>query len=82
MSRFVESSTVLEGSIVSAERLIEYADVRPEAAWTKEKSILPAVWPSEGLVEFKHFSSRYGFVSVFVALCGNATHFPTMNIRS
>lgn len=63
MSRFVESCTILEGSIVSAERLIEYSKIAPEASWTKGLMVLPAVWPSAGLVEFKNYSSRYGFVS-------------------
>ncbi|XP_022648350.1 multidrug resistance-associated protein 1-like isoform X4 [Varroa destructor] len=60
MSRFVESCTILEGSIVSAERLIEYSKIAPEASWTKGLMVLPAVWPSAGLVEFKNYSSRYG----------------------
>lgn len=49
----VRSASEVEQNIVSVERMIQYANLKPEAALTIEDTQPPASWPSDGIIEFK-----------------------------
>uniref|UniRef100_A0AAG5CQF6 Uncharacterized protein n=1 Tax=Anopheles atroparvus TaxID=41427 RepID=A0AAG5CQF6_ANOAO len=50
----------LENQMTSVERVVEYAEVDPEAALVSlAKHIPPAEWPTDGAIRFEHFSLRY-----------------------
>lgn len=59
-------SVSLIRSIVAAERICQYTDLKREAEWIVEgnnendrESNIPKNWPSEGRIEFLNYSTRY-----------------------
>jgi len=48
----------VENSVVSAERVLEYTHIEPEASWDEGEPV-PPNWPSQGAVIFKNYSTRY-----------------------
>ena len=59
MSRYIESSTLLESCIVSAERIFEYGDLPGEAPWKSKHDPPPPGWPDKGVIDFEKYSCRY-----------------------
>uniref|UniRef100_V5H9R0 Putative multidrug resistance-associated protein/mitoxantrone resistance protein abc superfamily n=1 Tax=Ixodes ricinus TaxID=34613 RepID=V5H9R0_IXORI len=55
---FIFYSNELEATLLSAERLDEYARLTPEEPWTSMLKPDPH-WPSSGAVSFKSYSARY-----------------------
>ncbi|CCA66783.1 probable YCF1-Vacuolar ABC transporter responsible for vacuolar sequestration of glutathione-S-conjugates [Serendipita indica DSM 11827] len=55
----VRSASEVEQNIVSVERMIQYANLKPEAEMTIEATRPRSPWPSNGIIEFKHMSMRY-----------------------
>ncbi|KAI6224767.1 Mrp-4 [Aphelenchoides besseyi] len=55
----VRQISKLETNIVAVERVNEYAEVEPEAAWIVESNRPPDDWPQKGAVEFQYYSTRY-----------------------
>ncbi|KAL3102262.1 hypothetical protein niasHS_003671 [Heterodera schachtii] len=55
----VRQISKLETSIVSVERVKEYADVIPEAKWKIPGREPPVGWPNHGEIHFDHYSTRY-----------------------
>uniref|UniRef100_A0A183C536 Multidrug resistance-associated protein lethal(2)03659 n=1 Tax=Globodera pallida TaxID=36090 RepID=A0A183C536_GLOPA len=55
----VRQISKLETSIVSVERVKEYADVPTEAKWKVPGREPPAGWPNRGEIQFEHYSTRY-----------------------
>ena len=56
----VRSYADLENNIVSVERISEYTDVEPEAAWRRsEDNQLPKEWPERGEIRFEAYGTRY-----------------------
>ncbi|KAI6200171.1 Mrp-4 [Aphelenchoides besseyi] len=55
----VRQISKLETNIVAVERVNEYAEVEPEAAWIVESNRPVADWPQKGTVEFRRYSTRY-----------------------
>lgn len=53
----VNLATSVETNIVSVERIKEYQDNKPEAAW--EPDNVQKSWPETGSVEFKNYGLRY-----------------------
>lgn len=53
----VNLATSVETNIVSVERIKEYQDNKPEAAW--EPDNVPKSWPEKGSLEFKNYGLRY-----------------------
>jgi ABC-type multidrug transport system fused ATPase/permease subunit len=49
----------VETNIVSVERILEYAELEPEAPTVIEGHRPPAHWPHDGAIEFKNYSTRY-----------------------
>ncbi|RDX54318.1 metal resistance protein YCF1 [Lentinus brumalis] len=54
----VRSASEVEQNIVSVERILHYIELSPEAPWEVPENV-PEDWPSEGDVEFRHYSCRY-----------------------
>nr|QFR37209.1 ABC transporter [Cyberlindnera americana] len=54
----VRMTVDVETNIVSAERLLDYCDLPPEAPEITDVRP-PANWPAEGAVKFDHYSTRY-----------------------
>jgi ATP-binding cassette subfamily C (CFTR/MRP) protein 1 len=54
----VRSASEVEQYIVSAERIMHYMKIEPEAAYETEGPIDES-WPSRGEVEFRSYSMRY-----------------------
>ena len=60
LSFFIRSSSMLETEIVSVERVLEYAENKPEAEWDSSFDKKPEdSWPQHGEIEIKDFSTRY-----------------------
>ncbi|KAJ2160764.1 hypothetical protein GGF46_002010 [Coemansia sp. RSA 552] len=55
----VRSYTEVENSMVQLERVAEYAQLPSEAPELIEDNTPQDVWPEQGLVEFKNYSTRY-----------------------
>ncbi|EEC13296.1 multidrug resistance protein, putative [Ixodes scapularis] len=55
---FIFYSNELEATLLSAERLDEYARLTPEEPWTSTLKPDPH-WPASGAVSFKSYSTRY-----------------------
>jgi len=55
----VRSASEVEQNIVSVERVLSYASLPQERAYTIEATAPAADWPSRGEVEFRHYSTRY-----------------------
>jgi ATP-binding cassette, subfamily C (CFTR/MRP), member 1 len=49
----VRSASEVEQNIVSVERMIQYANLQPEAPLKIEDTQPPPTWPSKGVIEFK-----------------------------
>jgi len=49
----VRSASEVEQNIVSVERMIQYANLQPEAPLKIEETQPPPTWPSNGVIEFK-----------------------------
>ena len=58
LSLSVQRMVVIETSIVSDERILEYIDLEPEGQPVQEHCV-PAAWPTSGSVEIKDYSTRY-----------------------
>ncbi|XP_053413294.1 ATP-binding cassette sub-family C member 6 isoform X2 [Nycticebus coucang] len=56
----VRSWTDLEGSIVSVERMKDYARTPKEAPWRLPTCAAQPFWPQDGEIEFQGFGLRYG----------------------
>ena len=54
----VRSASEVEQNIVSVERVLNYSDTEPEAAYNVEEKP-PADWPTQGKIEFRDYSTRY-----------------------
>ena len=48
----------MEQNIVSAERIMHYIRISPEAPYEMESKI-DETWPSRGEIEFRDYSTRY-----------------------
>ncbi|TMS00880.1 Multidrug resistance-associated protein 6, partial [Larimichthys crocea] len=59
LSWIVRSWTDVENNIVSVERVKEYDNTPKEAAWTLKDSLLPAVWPTTGNIQFEDYGLQY-----------------------
>ncbi|NWX07780.1 MRP1 protein, partial [Caloenas nicobarica] len=55
----VRAWTDIENSIVSVERVREYARTPKEAPWTLNGQLQDQVWLTEGRIEFRNYSLRY-----------------------
>ncbi|XP_038108731.1 multidrug resistance-associated protein 1 [Culex quinquefasciatus] len=55
----VRVTSELETNIVAVERIKEYGETKPEAAWELQNSTLSRDWPEQGRVEFQDFQVRY-----------------------
>ncbi|XP_006462121.1 hypothetical protein AGABI2DRAFT_151707 [Agaricus bisporus var. bisporus H97] len=55
----VRSASEVEQNIVSVERILHQAEIKPEAPQELPESKPTAEWPSEGVVEFRDYSTRY-----------------------
>jgi ATP-binding cassette, subfamily C (CFTR/MRP), member 1 len=55
----VRQTVEVETNIVSVERVLEYAQLAPEAPEIISKNRPPISWPSQGGVTFDHYSTRY-----------------------
>ncbi|KAJ2157849.1 hypothetical protein GGF46_004212 [Coemansia sp. RSA 552] len=55
----VRTYTELENSMTQLERVKEYTNLTPEAPATIEDNTPQDVWPEQGLLEFKNYSTRY-----------------------
>ncbi|KAJ9104123.1 hypothetical protein QFC19_004107 [Naganishia cerealis] len=56
----VRSASEVEQNIISVERVLGYTHLAPEAPAEKaDDKKLPANWPSQGAIEFQHYSARY-----------------------
>ncbi|XP_029433018.1 multidrug resistance-associated protein 1-like isoform X2 [Rhinatrema bivittatum] len=55
----VHTATDLETNTVAVERVKEYCDVEPEAAWTSGHGSALGKWPQEGRIEFNDYGLRY-----------------------
>ncbi|CAI4226039.1 unnamed protein product [Auanema sp. JU1783] len=58
MNLFIRQLSEVETNIVSVERVREYTEVTPEAAWRSER-LLPRGWPAKGRIVFNDYSTRY-----------------------
>ncbi|KAJ2800354.1 hypothetical protein H4R20_004094 [Coemansia guatemalensis] len=55
----IRDYTTLENTMTHLERIVEYANLTPEAPNVIEDCRPKREWPEQGLVEFKNFSMRY-----------------------
>ncbi|KAI6713934.1 hypothetical protein JHW43_003484 [Diplocarpon mali] len=55
----VRQTVEVETNIVSVERVLEYARLKPEAAEVLHRHRPPISWPASGAVNFKNYSARY-----------------------
>lgn len=55
----VRMITMIETSIISVERILEYCQLPSEAPAVIESSRPEKSWPSEGTIEFKGYSTKY-----------------------
>lgn len=55
----VRQTVEVETNIVSVERVLEYANLPPEAPEIVHRNRPPVSWPSRGEVEFHNYSTRY-----------------------
>nr|APD26519.1 ATP-binding cassette transporter subfamily C member 1 X6 protein [Brachionus koreanus] len=55
----VRMSADFESNITSVERIKEYCETSHEAAWIIENSRPPPEWPTQGHINFDHFSVKY-----------------------
>ncbi|KAJ3561287.1 hypothetical protein NP233_g10282 [Leucocoprinus birnbaumii] len=55
----VRSASEVEQNIVSVERILHQTLIEPEAPHELPDSKTPPEWPSEGAVDFSHYSTRY-----------------------
>lgn len=53
----VNLATSVETNLVSVERIKEYQENEPEAAW--EPANIREAWPEHGSIEFKNYCVRY-----------------------
>ena len=69
-------SADFESNITSVERIKEYCDTPDEAAWIEENFRPPSNWPTEGKINFNHFSIKYRKELDFVLKDINCVIFP------
>jgi ABC-type multidrug transport system fused ATPase/permease subunit len=55
----VRMTSEIETDIVSAERLKEYAEEKPEAQWVIDEKRPQKDWPPKGEIAFVNYSTRY-----------------------
>ncbi|GAB1525242.1 hypothetical protein RhiTH_008400 [Rhizoctonia solani] len=55
----VRSASEVEQNLVSVERVVNYINLEPEAPLEIPDAALPADWPRNGDIEFKHYCMRY-----------------------
>ncbi|KAJ2156306.1 hypothetical protein GGF46_005277 [Coemansia sp. RSA 552] len=55
----IRNTTLLELALISVERARSYSNLSPEAPELIEDNTPQDVWPEQGLVEFKNYSTRY-----------------------
>ncbi|KAK2630067.1 hypothetical protein QTJ16_000887 [Diplocarpon rosae] len=55
----VRQTVEVETNIVSVERVLEYARLKPEAPEVLHRHRPPISWPASGAVNFKNYSTRY-----------------------
>ncbi|KAJ2609708.1 hypothetical protein H4S08_003934 [Coemansia sp. RSA 1365] len=55
----VRSYTEVENSMIQLERVVEYAELKPEAPEVIEDRRPEGEWPEQGLIEFNDYSTRY-----------------------
>ncbi|KAF3923710.1 hypothetical protein ABW20_dc0104162 [Dactylellina cionopaga] len=55
----VRQTVEVETNIVSVERILEYARLKPEAPEVIKKNRPSVAWPTNGGVQFKNYSTRY-----------------------
>lgn len=58
LSLAIQRMVVIETSIISDERILEYVDLEPEGQLIQQHDV-PAAWPTSGSVEIKDYSARY-----------------------
>ena len=58
LSLTVQRMVVIETSIVSDERILEYIELEPEGQPIKQHCV-PAAWPTSGNIDIKDYSARY-----------------------
>ncbi|BFZ19876.1 hypothetical protein BsWGS_22915 [Bradybaena similaris] len=59
LTMVVQVATQAETNIVSAERILEYAEIPTEAPWEVPETEPPKSWPDEGRVAFDDLQFRY-----------------------
>ncbi|KAG1670803.1 Multidrug resistance-associated protein 1 [Nymphon striatum] len=55
----IQLASFVETNIVSAERILEYSKVTPEAPWEIPHKKPSSNWPQEGVIEFKNYKTKY-----------------------
>lgn len=58
LSWMVRTTSEFETNIVSVERILEYCKLTPEADWD-DGAASSTVWPSEGVIKFENYSTKY-----------------------
>ncbi|CAG7833091.1 unnamed protein product [Allacma fusca] len=59
LNMLVRWTSEVESNIVAIERLQEYREAPQEAPWNIPSRTPPKEWPTEGVVEFDHYQTRY-----------------------
>ncbi|KAJ7248513.1 P-loop containing nucleoside triphosphate hydrolase protein [Mycena rebaudengoi] len=59
LNMVVRSASDVEQNIVSVERIMHQIDVAPEKPQYIPEATPSSPWPSEGKIEFRHYSTRY-----------------------
>ncbi|CAG7833092.1 unnamed protein product [Allacma fusca] len=59
LNMLVRWTSEVETNIVAIERLQEYREAIQEAPWDVPSRTPPKEWPTEGVVEFDHYQTRY-----------------------
>ncbi|KAF9442601.1 multidrug resistance-associated ABC transporter [Macrolepiota fuliginosa MF-IS2] len=76
----VRSASEVEQNIVSVERILHQTNIEPEAPYELLDAKPSSEWPSEGIVEFRHYSTRYRPGLDFVLKDINITSKPSEKI--
>ncbi|XP_059158170.1 multidrug resistance-associated protein 1-like isoform X2 [Physella acuta] len=59
LSQVIQVATQAETNIVSAERILEYSELKNEAPWSNPEVKLPKPWPQDGQVDLDDLQIRY-----------------------
>lgn len=59
LNGLLRTTSDMEANIVAVERIKEYGETPPEAAWQIENQVVPDDWPTKGEIKFDDFRVRY-----------------------